>query len=46
MQMTTHGRTVIDRADVLGFTLAFCFLPSAICLSAFFLLTYFHRSVR
>ena len=41
----SHG-VGIDPAAVLGFTLAFCFLPSALCLMAFPLLMYLHRYVR
>jgi hypothetical protein len=42
----SRGKWAVDRGGVLGFTIAFCFLPSALCLMAFLLLTYFHRSVR
>jgi hypothetical protein len=41
----SHG-VVIDPATVVGFTLAFCFLPSALCLMAFPLLMYLHRYAR
>ena len=41
-----QGGADIGRAAVLGFTLAFCFLPSALCLMAFPILMYVHRSVR
>jgi len=41
-----HGTPGIDLADVLGFTIGFCFLPSALCLMAVLLLTYFERPRR
>jgi hypothetical protein len=41
-----HVKPGIDRADIFGFTIAFCFLPSALCLMAVLLLTYFERPVR
>ena len=41
-----EGIAVMDRAQVLGFTVGFCFLPSALCLMGFFLLTYYERHVR
>ena len=41
-----HTRPGIDLADVLGFTIGFCFLPSVVCLMAVLLLTYFERPGR
>lgn len=41
-----HGTSARGVADVLGFTIAFCFLPSALCVMAVLLLTYFERPWR
>jgi len=41
-----HGTRGIDLADILGFTIGFCFLPSSLCLMAVLLLTYFERPGR
>jgi hypothetical protein len=41
-----HTNPGIDLADVLGFTIGFCFLPSVVCLMAVLLLTYFERPGR
>jgi hypothetical protein len=41
-----HGTPGIDLADVLGFTIGFCFLPAALCVMAVLLLTYFEHPVR
>ena len=38
-----HTKPGIDLADVLGFTIGFCFLPSMLCVMAVLLFTYFER---